>query len=279
MAAKPTVVPELFTGDKSWDEWIDHFESVADICGWEDENKLKWMRARLSRGAGGVFRRLPDATKADYTQAKEALRKRFEPDTRRALYQTKLHSRVKLKSEGWAELGDDLKCLADKAYPGLGEEAKEQFALNQFLSQLNNPQVAFAVKQTKPTKMDDAVRATLEMESYIKLVPSGVSSVTDEQEEKETNTVAVTSTNELKLILEKMQQMEAQLKEIQRLISVSQLSLARIHFSLFSSSQPQISATLSKWSIHSSQLLSPVNNSGTTVGLAAILMILPTTPM
>ena len=219
MAAKPTVVPELFTGDKSWDEWIDHFESVADICGWEDENKLKWMRARLSRGAGGVFRRLPDATKADYTQAKEALRKRFEPDTRRALYQTKLHSRVKLKSEGWAELGDDLKCLADKAYPGLGEEAKEQFALNQFLSQLNNPQVAFAVKQTKPTKMDDAVRATLEMESYIKLVPSGVSSVTDEQEEKETNTVAVTSTNELKLILEKMQQMEAQLKEIQRLIS------------------------------------------------------------
>ena len=37
--------------------------------------------------------------------------------------------------------------------------------------------------------MDDAVRATLEMESYIKPVPSGVSSVTDEQEEKETNTV------------------------------------------------------------------------------------------
>ena len=88
MAAKLTVVPELFTGDKSWDEWIDHFESVADICGWEDENKLKWMRARLSGGAGGVFRRLPDATKADYTQAKEALRKRFEPETRKAHVQT-----------------------------------------------------------------------------------------------------------------------------------------------------------------------------------------------
>ena len=64
--------------------------------------------------------------------------------------------------------------------------------------------------------MDDAVRATLEMESYIKPAASGVSSVTDEQEEKETNTVAVTSTNELKLILEKMQQMETQLKELQR---------------------------------------------------------------
>ena len=45
------------------------------------------------------------------------------------------------------------------------DEAREQFALNQYLAQLSNPQIAFAVKQTKPQTVDDAVRATLEMYS------------------------------------------------------------------------------------------------------------------
>ena len=80
---------------------------------------------------------------------------------------------MKQKGEGWAEFGEDLRVLADKAYPDLVDEARERFALNQYLIQLSNPQVAFAVKQTKPTTVDDAVQATLEMESYSKPVPSG----------------------------------------------------------------------------------------------------------
>ena len=68
---------------------------------------------------------------------------------------------MKQKGEGWAEFGEDLKTLADKAYPNLVDEAREQFALNQYLAQLSNPQVVFAVKQTKPQTVDDAVHATL----------------------------------------------------------------------------------------------------------------------
>ena len=60
MATKPLVIPHLFSGDKSWDEWIDHFESVADVCNWDDATKLKWLRVRLGGRAGFVFRRLPE---------------------------------------------------------------------------------------------------------------------------------------------------------------------------------------------------------------------------
>ena len=45
--------------------------------------------------------------------------------------------------------GDDLKQLAENAYPELAEKARERFALNQYLAQLSNPQVAFSVKQAK----------------------------------------------------------------------------------------------------------------------------------
>ena len=63
--------------------------------------------------AGSVFRHFPDATKADYTRAKTALKNQFEPESRRALYQTRLHSRMRQRGDGWADLGDDLKTLAD----------------------------------------------------------------------------------------------------------------------------------------------------------------------
>ena len=37
MSTKPAVLPELYTGDKSWDDWIDHFDSVATVNEWDQE--------------------------------------------------------------------------------------------------------------------------------------------------------------------------------------------------------------------------------------------------
>ena len=68
--------------------------------------------------------------RANYGLAKAALKNRFEPESQNILYQTKLQTQVKQKGEGWAEFGEDLRVLADKAYPDLVDEAREQFALN-----------------------------------------------------------------------------------------------------------------------------------------------------
>lgn len=214
-AAKPPVIPELYTGEKSWDEWVDHFDSVAQVCGWDEANKLKWLRVRLSGRAGTAFRRLPEATRADFTQATAALRSRFEPDSKKELYRTELLTRRKKQNEGWAAFGEDLKILADKAYSDLPDEARERFALNQYLTQLDNPQVAFSVKQTKPTTVDDAVRSTLEMESFLRPSgPAGVSHVSVEG--SNTEMVAAmgirTQDNTMKLILERMERLETELK-------------------------------------------------------------------
>ena len=62
----------------------------------------------------------------------------------------------------------------DKAYPGLDDKACQQLALQKYLSQLDNEQVAFSVKQGKPRTIEAAVSATLECESY-SVRPSSVS--------------------------------------------------------------------------------------------------------
>ena len=44
--SKPPVLPEIYNREKSWDEWIDHFNSVASVCEWDNEAKLKWLRVQ-----------------------------------------------------------------------------------------------------------------------------------------------------------------------------------------------------------------------------------------
>ena len=57
-----------------------------------------------------------------------------------------------------------LKVLVDRDYTDLAIEVSERFAPDQLSSQLVDPQVLFKVKQTKPTTVNDAIRATLEMD-------------------------------------------------------------------------------------------------------------------
>ena len=74
-------------------------------------------------------------------------------------------------AELWLDFADNLsidsKLLVDHAYPDLEDKSREQLALNHYLSQLSDQQVAFSVKQKRPSTFDDAASATMEMELYL----------------------------------------------------------------------------------------------------------------
>eukprot|EP00731_Ephydatia_muelleri_P032795 Em0024g339a len=170
MANKTFLLPETFSGESGtkWDEWINHFHSCVDVNNWtKDEDRLKWVRVRLVGKAQTAFQRLGEDERSDYSKCVGALKRRFDPDSKRTLKVVELQYRKKEKGEDWASFGDALRLLADSAYPELKEKARECLALNQFLSQLNNPQVAFGVKQKRPQTVDEAALAAMELESYL----------------------------------------------------------------------------------------------------------------
>ena len=167
MAKKPVVLPEPFNGKTSWDEWSVHFENIAAVNEWNAEQKLQWLKVRLTGRAQKAFQRLLAVMQATFDAAKASLTGRFEPTSRKTRYQAEFLARRKMASEGWADLADDLQSLVDKAYPSLQDEARERLAINAYLQQLGQPQVAFSVKQKCPNTLDDAVTVTLEMESYV----------------------------------------------------------------------------------------------------------------
>ena len=136
---KPPVLPELYTAEKSWDEWYDHFDSIATVCEWDDAVKLSWLRVWLSGRAATTLRRLPEETRVNFRHMIKALRKSFEPESKRELYMAELWTQMKKRNEDWAVYGEDLRQLADKAYPDLEDTARERFAMNHYLTQLTNP--------------------------------------------------------------------------------------------------------------------------------------------
>ena len=56
--SRTVIVPDGYSGDGSWEEWIEYFESSALVDGWDNPTKLLWLRVRLTSRAQTAWKRL-----------------------------------------------------------------------------------------------------------------------------------------------------------------------------------------------------------------------------
>ena len=169
MAAKPIILPDTFSGEASagrWDDWIVHFKNCSEVNHWDDTAKLAFLKVRLVGRAQTAFQQIPEDSRNTFDAAVTALEKRFEPPSKREVYLAEFSARRRKLTETWADFAEDLRKLSRKAYPELTAEATEQLALTQFLTNIPEPQILFAVKQKTPKSLDDAVSATIQLETY-----------------------------------------------------------------------------------------------------------------
>ena len=216
LSTKPVVLPETYNGTQSWDEWNFHFENVTTVNGWDDTQKLRWLQVRLTGHAEKALQCLPEASRATYAATRVSLKAHFDPESRQTRYRAEFQTRRKRAGEGWADFAVDLKPLVDKAYPALTEEAREQLAINAYLQQLTQPQVAFSVKQKRPTTLDDAVAGTLEMESC--MLGVGVSSTAPSTEELAVCPVVNSTQTDVRVdkLTRAVEQLTAQVERLQQ---------------------------------------------------------------
>ena len=86
MASKPIILPETFSGDGNWEQWILDFRDCAVVNEWDDSQLLKFLRVCLTGRAQAVFHRLPDSAKDSFDNAVRSLEAHFEPEGNRELY-------------------------------------------------------------------------------------------------------------------------------------------------------------------------------------------------
>ena len=133
------------------------------------------------------------------------------------LYTAEFHARLKQLSEDWATFAEELKRLVDKAFPDLDDAARERLAVDRFLTQLDDPQLAFSVRQAKPKTLDKALTSTLEMQSHLQL-STRVLCAAATQPQTETTVAGITPsqrndrlTDVLKQLVERIEKLETNL--------------------------------------------------------------------
>ena len=92
MALRPLVLPEPFSDEGRWEEWLYHFQNMADVNGWDAAQKLKWLKVRLTGKAQAAFQRLPTTTREDYNKAAKALAERFERKSHQTRYEVEFQA-------------------------------------------------------------------------------------------------------------------------------------------------------------------------------------------
>ena len=207
--AKPVILPDTFNGDGNWDDWATHFDNCSKINGWDDAAKLKFLKARLTGRAQSVFQRLSDDQKDTFFHATTALQKWFEPVSKRQLYATELSKRRKRPTESWADLADNLKKLASKAYPDLAREGTDQLALTHYLMSLTDIQTALHVKQRSPGTLEEAVSFTLQVEASMataRIASMGVANCTTQEENSQQLVPDSSQNDKLLALVQKLDQ-------------------------------------------------------------------------
>ena len=113
-ATRPLVLPEAFDRTGSWDEWNFHFECRS----------CKWLGRRPKTPT-----------------TREAFKARFEPESS---HTRRVPGKAQEEQRGVGRLFRRTEIPRGQ---GLQDEARERLALNAYLDQLPQPQIAFSVRQ------------------------------------------------------------------------------------------------------------------------------------
>ena len=141
MNRRPVITLDPFSGEGCWDDWISHFDSIADVNGRDEAAKLLWLRVPRANCIQTLSCPRPPVRAILSALLIKGLQERFEPACKKDLYLTEFQARRKWKEEDWASFTEDLQVLADKAFPELQKKQRSTSPSRTFWDRLTTPRL------------------------------------------------------------------------------------------------------------------------------------------
>ncbi|XP_060585763.1 NACHT domain- and WD repeat-containing protein 1-like, partial [Ruditapes philippinarum] len=130
-------------------------DACATLNGWNENEKGLYLSVSLRGQAQGVFGNLTSKTH-NYEELVRALEDRFSPRNQTELIRVQLRDRHQKATESMAELGQDVRRLANLAYPHAPIDVRDTLAKEQFIDALVNSDMRLKIKQARPIDLNDA---------------------------------------------------------------------------------------------------------------------------
>ncbi|KAL2082815.1 hypothetical protein ACEWY4_022633 [Coilia grayii] len=163
--ARPVFMPETFTGTgREWSDWVAQFEVAAEVNGWDDSLKMKFLSLLLSGRARELYSGLPLASRNNYITLKEALGRCLEPCDSADWNRANFLSRRRLLNESVRDFGIALRRLIHKAYPSADNVTRDMFARDHFVEHVGSGDLRIHLRSQKPETLEEAINIAAELE-------------------------------------------------------------------------------------------------------------------
>ena len=118
---------------ETFQDWLEQFEMIANICGWSLQAKLVNLVTRLRGQAYAFFRSCTIQQKTSYVLLVAELQKRFTPVQLQTVQSSLFHDRKQKTGESVDDYAQDLRTLFHKAYPYAQQGTQEAEKLGQLV--------------------------------------------------------------------------------------------------------------------------------------------------
>ena len=92
-------------------EWVEQFELIANMCGWNEQARLVNLTTRLRGQAYAFYRTCTPKERSEYGQLKAKLSERFTPVRIQAVHSNLFHQRRQEVGETVDHYAQDLRKL------------------------------------------------------------------------------------------------------------------------------------------------------------------------
>ena len=169
-----------------WPAWFRHFRAVADVQGWDKDQRALQMVSYLDEKAMNVAQELSDRELYDYDALVGLLSARFDPASRVSASRSRFHGRTRRHQEDADTYADSITELCRLGYPQSSPELRQELISEQFVRGQSDPELKkylwVVIRTQKDKKTTDTNRGLYrlrQLESYDRCSPSGGAGVRD----------------------------------------------------------------------------------------------------
>ena len=116
-----------------WPAWFRHFRAVADVQGWDKDQRALQMVSYLDEKAMNVAQELSDRELYDYDALVGLLSARFDPASRVSASRLRFHGRTRRHQEDADTYADSITELCRLGYPQSSPELRQELISEQFV--------------------------------------------------------------------------------------------------------------------------------------------------
>ena len=122
-----------------WPAWFRHFRAVADVQGWDKDQRALQMVSYLDEKAMNVEQELSDRELYNYDALVGLLSARFDPASRVSASRSRFHGRTRRHQEDADTYADSITELCRLGYPQSSPELRQELISEQFVRGQSDP--------------------------------------------------------------------------------------------------------------------------------------------